>query len=397
MVSAPGGGKRFDTVAIHGVPGPTSPGRPVVAPIVQSASFAHEDADTLAATINELSPGFTYSRLGNPTIDDLARRVAALEGAEEAVVFGSGMAAITGALLAELEAGDHLVAPRSLYGGTYSLLQKLLPRLGIETTFADLRDPEAVAVAARRPRTRVVYAETIANPTMDVPDLARLAAAAHAAGAILVVDSTFASPWLCRPLAHGADVVVHSATKYLAGHGDVIAGVVATSAARAARVRKVQADTGGIASPFSAWLATRGVKTLPLRMERHCTSALRIARALAAHPAVEAVHYPGLPSHPDHAVAARLLREGRFGGMVGFDLRGGLDAGRRFQNALKLVARAGSLGDVHSLALHPASTSHRQLEPAVRRAAGIGEGYVRLSVGLEDPEDLLEDLNGALT
>ncbi len=393
------GGRRFDTLAVHGAPAAETapPGRPVVAPIVQSASFAHEDVDVLAAAINEVEPGWTYTRLGNPTIDALGRAVAALEGAADAVVFGSGMAAVTGALLAELSAGDHLVAPRSLYGGTYSLMRQLLPRWGIATSFVDPRDGEALAAALERPRTRVVYAETIANPTMDVPDLERLAGLAHAAGAALVVDSTFATPWLCRPLALGADVVVHSATKYLSGHGDVIAGVVATSADRAARLRHLRSDTGGIASPFTAWLVTRGLKTLPLRMERHSSSAMRIARALAEHPAVSTVHYPGLPAHRDHAVAARQLREGRFGGMLGFELRGGIEAGRRFQNALRLVLRAGSLGDVHSLALHPASTSHRQLDPAARREAGIADGYVRLSVGLEDPDDLLDDLQAALS
>ncbi|HEV8324827.1 MAG TPA: aminotransferase class I/II-fold pyridoxal phosphate-dependent enzyme [Myxococcota bacterium] len=389
---------RFDTLAVHGVAAPDVPGRPVVSPIVQSASFHHEDVETLGAAINEQGPGFTYSRLGNPTVDALGRTVAALEGAAQGVVFGSGMAAITAALLAECAAGDRVLAPRALYGGTYALLARLLPRWGIETTFVDYADAPAAeaAMAVGSGRTRVVYAETIANPTMDVPDLARLAALAHAHEAALVVDSTFASPWLCRPIEHGADVVVHSATKYLSGHGDVVAGVVATSGARAARLRKLQAETGGVASPFTAWLTARGVQTLPVRMERHCATAMRLAQALAGHPGVETVHYPGLATHPDHEVAARQLRAGRFGGMLGFDLRGGVEAGRRFQNRLQLVLRAGSLGDVHSLALHPASTSHRQLDPAARQAAGIGDGYVRLSVGLEDPDDILEDLTAAL-
>lgn len=343
----------------------------------------------------EGASGHVYSRLSNPTVATLEAAVADLEGAEAGLAFTSGMAAIHAALTGLLSAGDHVVAPRSVYGGTWVLLSEVLARFGVETTFVDNRDLDAWR-AALRPNTRVVWAETIANPTLEVADLATLAALAHAGGALLVVDATFTTPYLCQPLALGADVAVHSASKYLGGHGDLLGGLILTSDALMRRIRPSAVEVGGVMAPFVAWLILRGLKTLGLRMERHTASALQVARALAEHPRVRRVLYPGLPGHPDHALAQRVLRRG-FGGMVSIEVDGDLVAAKAVMNRLQLFLRAGSLGDAHSLALLPAATSHRKLSPPARAAAGISDGLIRLSVGLEDAEDLVQDLLQALS
>ena len=384
----------FATRAVHGVPDQVDVAPdPVVEPIQQSVSFAFESADEFADVTNRRRTGYSYGRLENPTQEALARVVADLEGAEAGLALASGMAALHAAVLAQLRAGDHVVAARALYGSTVALLRRVLPRYGIRADSCDCTDPAALK-RALLPETRVVLCETIANPTLVLADLEELAGLCHAAGARLVVDNTFASPYLCNPLSKGADLVMHSATKYLGGHGDVIAGVLAGNKSLIDEVRALTVDVGGICSPFGAWLCLRGIRTLAVRMERHCQSALYIAQRLQGDARVERVSYPGLDSFPQRELARRQLRLG--GGMVAFELRGGLEAGRRFMDRLKLVRRAGSLGAVHSLLLHPASTSHRQLSPDELRAAGIPAGFVRLSIGLEDAEDLMADIDQAL-
>jgi methionine-gamma-lyase len=304
------------------------------------------------------------------------------------------MGAINAVLLALLRAGDHVIAQRCLYGGTFSVFASLASRYGIDVSYISGRDP-AELTAALRPESRLLFLETIANPTIAVGDLPALLAAGRAAGLTCVVDNTFATPVLCRPIEHGADIVVHSATKYLGGHDDVTLGLIVSARREVHRALwKTSVDLGVAADPFAAWLAVRGLKTLSLRMARHCANAGFLAERLAAHPAVAAVLWPGLASHPDHAVACRLLSG--YGGMVAFDVTGGREAGLRFIAALRLAAMAPSLGGAETLVLHPASTSHRQMDAAELSAAGIGEGSIRVSVGLEPPEDLWADFEQAL-
>jgi methionine-gamma-lyase len=384
-----------NTRAVHTeAPAPDHDGQPLAPPIVQASSFGFDSVEAMEATITTPGRGYVYSRVQNPTIDAMERAVASLEGAEAAVGFASGMAAIHAALLAEMSQGDHMVAPLSLYGGAYALFNRLLPRLGVETTFVEDASPEGFA-AALRPNTRVLYTETIGNPLLAVPDLEGLSEIARSADARLVVDSTLASPAVCRPLERGADVVIHSASKYLGGHGDLIAGVVCGPEARMRRVRQVAIDAGGTIAPFVAWLVLRGIRTLPLRMAQHQASALAVARYLDGHELVDVCHYPGLPRHPDHERARRVL-DGGFGGVVAFEVTGGDDAATQLADGLSLFARAGSLGDTHSLVVQPAMASHRTLDPDARRRAGIGPGFLRLSIGLEDAEDLVTDLERAL-
>ncbi len=369
------------------------PGTPLNVPIVQTANFSFESAEVYAEVINERAPGYSYTRLGNPTVATFERALADLEGGEMAVAFASGMAAISAAIIAHVRAGDHIVSSNAIYGGTNGLFNHVVPAWGVEVTYVDTNDLAAVK-GALRPSTRIVYAETIGNPTLRVPDLAALAALAHDAGALLLIDNTFASPYLCRPLEHGADLSIHSATKYVSGHADTIGGVVVGSAEHAEPVRKMAHLIGGVLAPFNAFLLCRGLKTLALRLDRACQTAQRLAEFLEGHPRIACVHYPGLASHPDHALAARQLRGP--GGMVAFEVAGGFEAAAKFQDSLRLIALAASLGECHTLVTHPASTTHRQYSPEERRASGITDGFVRLSAGLEDPEDLIADLRQAL-
>ncbi len=305
------------------------------------------------------------------------------------------MGAITTVLLALLRAGDHVIAQRSLYGGTHALLADLAERRGVEVTHVSGDDPEEVR-AALRPETRLLYLETVSNPTTRVTDLPGLIAVAKRAGVVSVIDNTFATPLLCRPIEHGADIVVHSATKYLGGHSDVLAGIAVFAEAEPHRaVWRHSLELGAAVDPFAAWLTLRGLQTLALRVRRHCETALDLAGRLAAHPAVTAVHYPGLPTHPDHELARRLLPDGH-GGVLSFDLAGGREAARTFTESVRLASLAPSLGGVHSLVLHPASTTHRQLSDEELAVAGIGAGLVRMSVGIEHPEDLWADVEQAL-
>jgi methionine-gamma-lyase len=319
--------------------------------------------------------------------------MADLEGTEAAFSFASGMAAIHTVVTATASAGNRIVSSTELYGGTYSLFRKVLPRYGVEVTFVDPHDVDAVTAAL--PGARLYYCETIANPNVTVADLEALGAACAGAGVPAAVDNTFASPYLCNPARFGFDFVLHSATKYVGGHNDLVGGVVCCSAENAARLRDTVIETGGTMAPLEAWLCLRGLATLELRMRRHGENASAVAAFLEGHPKVDRAHYPGLRSHPQHDVAVRLLPRG-FGGMLAFEVAGGVEAGQRFCDALELAWVASSLGGTHTLVGHAASTTHRQLDPAARRAAGIGDGLIRVSVGLEDADDLVEDLARAL-
>jgi cystathionine beta-lyase/cystathionine gamma-synthase len=384
----------FATRAVHGVRPPGPEERPLAVPIWQTSTFAFDDAEHYAHTLRQPREGFVYTRYENPTSAALEATVAGLEGAAQGMATASGMGAISAVLLSLAGAGDHLVAQRALYGGTYSLLTTVAVRLGIEVSLVEVADPAAVE-AALRPTTRAVYAETIANPTMAVADLPALAKLAGAAGLPLVVDNTVASPYLCRPIEHGAAVVVHSATKYLGGHNDVVGGLALfADAERHQRAWETMIDLGVSPDPFASWLVLRGLKTLALRMRRHSANAAALAELLAGHPKVTRVHWPGLPDHPSHGVATRVL-DG-FGGFLSFDLARGRAAGRRFIEATRLALLAPSLGGPETLVSHPASTTHRQLDAAALAAAGIGEGMVRVSCGLEDAEDLIADFTDAL-
>ncbi|MFF9869681.1 trans-sulfuration enzyme family protein [Streptomyces sp. NPDC013953] len=385
---------RPETLAVHPPQVRITGSTPLGVPLHQGHVFAFDSADAMADAFH--SPDtFVYSRLGNPTVRALEDAVTRLEGGDAALSYASGMGAINGLLFGLLSAGDHVIAQRCLYGGTYATLTDLAARWGIEVTYVSGTDPEEVRRAVR-PETRLLYLETIANPTTRVSDLPALIAVAAEAGIPSAVDNTFASPLLCRPIEHGADVVIHSATKYMAGHADVLGGIaVFKDAELYGRIRHHAIEQGAITDPFAAWLTLRGLQTMPLRIERQSASALDLAGRLAAHPAVAAVRHPALAAHPDHAIARRLLPKGG-GGVISFDLAGGREAGRAFIEAVRLAALTASLGDVKTLVMHSASTSHRQLDPAALDAAGIGPGTIRMSVGIEHVEDLWADLEQAL-
>jgi len=384
----------FATRAIHAGRLPLPAERPLATPIWQTSTFVFDDAEHYADTLRQPRQGYVYSRYENPTTAALEATVADLEGAVEGLATASGMGAIATVLLSLAGTGDHVVAQRDLYGGSHSLLAHTAPRFGIEVGFVDAGDPDAVR-AALRPATRAIYAETIANPTMTVADLPALAGAGAAAGIPLVVDNTVASPYLCRPLEHGADIVVHSATKYLGGHSDVVGGLALfADPERHAAAWRTMIELGASPDPFAAWLVLRGVKTLPLRMRAHGANARRLAELLDAHPKVARVYWPGLPGHPTARLAGELLDGDP--GLLSFDLEGGRAAGRRFIEATRVAKLAASLGSVETLVSHPASTTHRQFAPDALAAAGIGEGMVRVSVGLEDGADLAEDFTRAL-
>ncbi|MFB7542689.1 trans-sulfuration enzyme family protein [Streptomyces zaomyceticus] len=389
------GAVRPETLAVHPPHVEITGSRPLGVPLHQGHVFAFDSADALATAFTS-TDAFLYSRLGNPTVRTLEDAVARLEGGTAGLSFASGMGAVNAVLLGLLGSGGHVIAQTCLYGGTYAVLTDLATRWGVDVTYVSGTDPEEVR-AALRPETRLLYLETIANPTTRVSDLPALAAVAAEAGVPVAVDNTFASPLLCRPLDQGADIVVHSATKYLAGHADVLGGVaVFKDDELYRRIRRHSVEQGASTDPFAAWLTLRGMQTLSLRMERQCASAADLAARLSTHPAVAAVRHPALASHPDREIAARLLPRGG-GGVVSVDLVGGRDAGRTFVEAVRLASLSVSLGDVKTLVMHPASTSHHQLDAAALAAAGIGPGTVRISVGIEHVEDLWADLEQALT
>ncbi|MGZ8624774.1 MAG: trans-sulfuration enzyme family protein [Actinomycetota bacterium] len=386
--------KGFTTRAVHGARTPPIDQDTPSVPIFQTSTFRFETSDDYAETISFRRPGYTYTRgYGNPTTGAFEHLMAELEGTESAFSFASGMAAVHTSVTAFAAAGQRIVTSSELYGGTYSLMSKVLPRYGVEATSVDPHDLDEVTAAL--PGAEAFYVETIANPNVTVADLEALGAACREAGVVAIVDNTFASPYLCNPAAYGFDLVLHSATKYVGGHHDLIGGVVCASEEHVARLRDTVIETGGTMAPFEAWLCLRGLMTLELRMQRHSATAQALAEHLEVHPKVERVHYSGLASHPHRAVAERLLPKG-CGGMLAFEVAGGVDGGKRFCDALEMAWIASSLGGTHTLVGHAASTTHRQMDAEARRAAGIADGLVRVSVGIENADDVIEDFDRAL-
>lgn len=376
----------FSTRAIHVAQEPEPVTGAVITPIYQTSTYAQEDIGR--------HRGFEYSRTDNPTRNVVEEVVASLEGGRYGLAFASGMAAET-TIMHLLRAGDHVIAGNDLYGGTYRLFSRVMEKYGLEFTYVDASDPEQVA-AAMRPETRVVWIESPTNPLLTIVDLRAVAEIAHRGDALLVVDNTFASPYFQQPLALGADIVVHSATKYLGGHSDLVMGALVTSRDDLRESLKFhQNAAGAVPGPFDSWLLLRGLKTLALRMQRHASNALAIARFLDGQSGVRRVLYPGLPSHPQHDLARRQMSG--FGGIVTVDLEGGEVAAREFLRRSTLFLTAESLGGVESLADHPAIMTHASVPEELREAAGIGGGLIRLSVGIEDEQDLLADLEGALS
>jgi O-acetylhomoserine (thiol)-lyase len=418
---------RFDTLSLHAGqrPDPTTGARAV--PIYFTTSYSFPDTDEAAALFNLEAPGHIYSRISNPTVAVLEERMAALEGGVGAVCTASGTAALHLAVASLLSAGDHIVASKNLYGGSYNMMSLTLPRFGITTTFVDPRDPSAFE-ASIQPNTKLFYGETLGNPGIEVMDVAAVAAVAHANGLPLMVDSTFSTPYLFRPIEHGADIVTHSITKFLGGHGTALGGVIVDGGrfdwmasdkfptmtepyagyhgvvfaeefgpsalgmrARAEGLR----DFGACMSPHNAFALLQGIETLPLRMARHVDNTDRVLEMLQSNDAVSWVKHPRVPSHPDHELAERLYPKGA-GAVLSFGVKGGRDAGRKFIEAVQLASHLANVGDAKTLVIHPGSTTHGQLTPDQLEASGISEDLVRLSVGLEDPDDIIDDLARAL-
>ena len=385
---------QIETMAVHAGEGPCPTTGALDTPIYMSSTFAAPTTDELAAIFEEKQEGYVYTRYGNPTLKALEDKMAALEGAEAGMAAATGMAAITTAILAFVKAGDHVVASTSIYGAAYNFINEKLPQMGVERTFvasSDIGEYER----ALRPTTKLIYFETPSNPVLQVTDIAALGKLANERGVATVIDNTFATPVLQRPLELGVDVAVHSATKYLCGHGDAMGGLILGQRDYIHRVyRDILRDFGGVMSPFNAWLILRGIRTLPLRMKASCANAWRIADFLNSHSKVERVNYPGLPSHPGHELAKRQMKAS--GAMISFELKGGYEAGRKVMDGVKVFSRAASLGDTRSLILHPASSSHRAVPREERLAIGISDSLVRLSVGIESGEDLIRDLEQAM-
>jgi methionine-gamma-lyase len=390
----PGKQKRWGdaTIAIHQGDERFHVGVPVGTTVARTANFTFESTEEMKRWAEGKSSAYIYTRYGNPTLTVAEEKLAALEGAEAAIVTASGMAAISSALLAVLKAGDEVISTRQTYGGTYRLMRDNFPRFGIvvrhvETDLAGIQQ-------LVNPRTKALYIETPTNPTLRLVDLQKAVAFAKEWGLISLIDNTFASPVLQKPIQLGFNIVLHSATKYLSGHSDLIAGAAAGSRAIINEVRHNIINLGGSMDPEAAYLLIRGMKTLGVRMQRQCETAMKIAKYLAKHPKVAKVHYPGLASHPDHKLAKRQMKG--FGAMLAFDLKGGLSAARRFCDRVRIFLLAASLGGAESLVVLPIYTSHYNMSEAELRAAGVGAGTVRVSVGLEDPADLIEDLRQAL-
>jgi methionine-gamma-lyase len=380
------------TLAIHAGEDRVRVGGPVGVSIARTSNFTFESTEEMKLQAEGKSSAYIYTRHGNPTLTIAEEKIAALEGAEAAVVTASGAAAISSALLAFLKAGDEVIVTRQLYGGSYVLMRDILPRYGIVMRYVntDLQGIEGLV----NPRTKALYVETPTNPTLGLVDLRKAAAFAREWDLISMVDSTFASPVLQKPLETGFNLVLHSASKYLAGHSDVIAGAVAGSAGLIRQVRQNVIHLGGSMDPEAAFLLIRGLKTLDLRVKRQSESAMKVAKFLAKHPKVARVHYPGLPSHPDHRLAKRQMKG--FGGMLAFDMKGGLPAARKFCDRVQVFLLAASLGGVESLVVLPIYTSHNKMSSEELHVAGVAQGTIRVSVGIENPEDLIEDLRQAL-
>ncbi len=382
-----------DTCAVHGGVD-NYQFRPVVPPIYATSTFSFESAAQGEALFAGKHEGYIYSRLGNPTVGALEKCVAELERGHKAFACSSGMAAIQTTLFALLEAGDHLICSEAVYGSTSTLIESIMGNLGIESTFVDTSDLNTVR-RAMRPNTKVVYVETPGNPTLVITDIQGISEVAHEGGAQVVVDNTFMSPILQQPLLCGADIVVHSMTKFLNGHADVVAGaIIVKDEVMYAQFRKVLNQLGGVLGPFEAFLVHRGIKTLAIRMERHCESAIKVALFLADHPAVEWVRYPGLKSHPQYELGRKQMSGA--GGLISFGLRGELVAGREMMNALRLCTLAVSLGGVETLIQHPATMTHASMGRESRKRAQITDGLVRLSVGIENVDEIIADLAQAL-
>jgi len=387
-------GYDFATLAVHAGESPCRITGALDTPIYQSTTFAAVDSAEMAALYGGEKPGFVYTRYGNPTIQALETKLAALEGGEAALAFASGMAAISSAILGYVKAGDHVVAARSLYGAAYNFLNTKLPSLGASTTFVQSTRVEDYEKALK-PNTRLIYFETPSNPILEILDMPAIAQMAQSRGIPSMIDNTFSSPALQQPLKRGVTVAVHSATKYLCGHGHAMGGAVIGPKEYIRHLsQEIIRDFGGIISPFNAWLILRGIRTLHLRMPAHCSNAQKIAEFLSAHPKVERVNYPGLPSHPGHELARKQMKA--FGAMISFEVKGGYEGGKKVMDGVRIFARAASLGDTRSLIVHSASTSHRAVPREQRLAIGITDGLVRLSVGVEAVEDLVADLDRAL-
>lgn len=385
----------FATQAIHGGHQPNQFGA-LVDPIYQTSAFTFETAEQGGRRFALEEPGYIYSRLGNPSCNSVEEKIALLEGGEACVSAGSGMGAITSAIWVCVKQGDHIISSKTLYGCTFAFLSHGITRYGVDVTFVDTRNPENVK-NAMRPNTKLVYLETPANPNMNITDIKAVADVVHQQDdCILMIDNTFSTPYITKPLALGADVVVHSATKYLNGHGDVIAGFVVGKEDHINQVRLlgIKDLTGATLSPFNAFLISRGLKTLEIRMEKHCANAQKVAEFLENHPAVDNLLYPGLPSFPQYELAKQQMSLP--GGMIAFEVKGGIEAGKKLLNSLKMLVISVSLGDAETLIQHPASMTHSPYTPEEREASDISEGLVRISVGLENAEDIIADLKQAL-
>ncbi len=367
---------------------------PVTPPIYQTSTFRFKSAQHGAACFAGEDKGYIYSRMGNPTVEAMEDCVAALEGGAKALGCASGMAAIHTVFAGSLQQGDHVVCSQTVYGPTTTLLSTIISKFGIETTFVDTTDAEAVKKAVK-PNTKMLYVETPGNPTLSITDLSAMNSIAKEANALFVVDNTFMSPALQNPFEFGADIIVHSMTKFLNGHADVVAGIIVVKDEEAyKKYRKVLNQLGGVIDPFNAFLVHRGIKTLSLRMKKHCENAQIIAEYLEKHPDIKWVMYPGLKSHPQYELGQKQFKGS--GGMITFELKGGFEAGQTMMNSVKLSQLAVSLGGVESLIEHPASMTHLSMGPAARLAGGITEGLVRFSVGIENPNEIIADLEQAL-
>ncbi|WP_026174124.1 methionine gamma-lyase [Effusibacillus pohliae] len=388
--------KGFTTRLLHERYQPEAATGALTLPIFQTSTFVFENPEQGAARFGGTEEGYMYSRLGNPTVDALAERIAILENGEMGVAFGSGMAAISHVMMGLVKKGDHIIASDALYGCTFAFFQSILAeRFGVCVSFVDTSDMQKV-MDSLRPETTVLYLETPANPTMKLSDIRALAQLVKPHNVKIVVDNTFMSPYLQRPLELGADVVVHSATKYISGHGDVVGGLAVGSKELMTSIKKsFLKDIGGVMGPFDAFLLLRGLKTLTVRMDKHCANAMKVAEFLRDHPAVERVLYPGLPDFPQYELAKQQMNG--FGGTLSFEVKGGVEKGRRVMNSVRLCQLAVSLGDVHTLIQHPASMTHAVIPREERLQVGITDGLIRLSVGIEDVDDILQDLDGALS
>jgi len=387
--------KGFATRAIHHAYDPLENEGSLTPPLHLTSTFVFESAQAGSEMFAGERAGHVYSRISNPTCDLLEQRIATLEGAEAGLALASGMGGITATLWTLLSPGDEVIVDKTLYGCTFAYMRHGLAKWGVTITHVDLTDVNNLRDAINE-NTRVVYFETPANPNMRLVDIAAVSDIAHASGATVVVDNTYATPYLTRPIEHGADIVVHSATKYLGGHGDVVAGLVVGTAEQIGEIRVfgMKDMTGAVMAPFNAMLILRGLKTLALRMDRHCASAMTVARWLEAHPAIGSVYFPGLEGFPQYDLAKRQMDQA--GAMIAFELRGGIAEGQAMMNRLNLIQRAVSLGDTESLIQHPASMTHSTYTPEERAEHGISDGLIRLSVGLEEVEDILADLDQSL-